>query len=243
MSVKVHELPAFEPSAVLEGFLAHSPESFLAAERSPFFRLMYSAYDSKKSPSMFRATTAEMWRAFFDAHHEKLDSKLSDPSPGVAIHKLDPTRAAVTHGTVVGALNEMFGSVFEMFGLEEYEAAVRGGKVASPMSFLLPPLYALRPDVDELLAVDPMVRLQVIALLQDGFSIGDATLWYTQVRSKRTRQTSYEEDRRRFAALRAVGVPAQEAIDYILRFPNLPVWQMVAAHSEGIPLDYMAEVF
>lgn len=243
MPVKVHELPAFDPSAVLEAFLVHNPESFLAAERSPFFRLMYSAYDSKNSPQMFRATTAEMWRAFFDAHHEKLDSKLSDPSPGVAVHKLDPTRAAVTHGNVVGALNEMFGSVFEMFGLEEYEAAVRGGEIASPMSFILPPLYALRPDVDELLAVDPMVRLQVIALLQDGFDVTDATLWYTQVRSKRSRHASYEDDRRRFAALKAVGVPAQIAIDYILRFPNLPVWQLATAHAEGIPLDYIAEVF
>lgn len=243
MPVKVHELPAFDPSAVLEAFLAHNPASFLAAERSPFFRLMYSAYDSKKSPSLFRAATAQMWRDFFDTHHEVLDSKLSDPSPGTAMHKLDPTRAAVTHGTVVGALNEMFSSVFEMFGLEEYESAVRGGQVASPMSFLLPPLYALRPNVDELLAVDPVVRLQVIALLQDGFGVTDATLWYTQVRSKRSRHSAYDDDRRRFAALRAVGIPAQEAIDYILRFPNLSVWQLVSAHAEGIPLDYIAEVF
>lgn len=243
MPVTVHELPAFKPSAVAEYLLAVSPDAYLAAERSPFFRLMYSAYDSKSSPQVFEKTTAEMWGALFLAHHDELDSKLTDPSPGAALHKLDPMRAAVTHAAVVGALNEMFDSVFEMFGLDEYAAAVRGGTVASPMSVVLPPLYALRPDVDELLAVDPTVRLQVIGLLQDGFSVGDATLWYTQVRSKRGRHSSsYEEDRRRFAVLRRSGVPAQEAIDYILRFPNMPVWKMVTAFREGIPFDYMAEV-
>lgn len=243
MPVKAHEFPVFDPATVLENMLKHSPESYIAAERSSFFRVMYSAHDSRTVSPLNRDITADMWRVFFDTYHRELDSRLEDPAPGIALHKIRPSRVQTTHGAVVGAVNEIVDSVFAMFGLDEYEAAVRQGSVAAPMSAVLPPLYALRPPVEELLTLEPTIRTQVIGLLQDGFGIADAALWYTQVRSRQRAGRAYEEDRRRFAALRKLGVPAPEAVDFILLYPDMPVWQLVTAHRDGVPLEYMTEVF
>lgn len=243
MAVSVFELPLFEPPSVLESILAsETPEMFLKAERSAFFKLMASAYDSKNVLEVFRQENAGMWRVFWEQHHEKLDGMLADPAPGRAIHDIPPARLADAHGQVVTALNEMFDSVFEMFGIAEYEDVVRGGTVAVPMSMLLPPLYVLRPSVEELAAVPPEYRKQVINLLQHGFAVEDALIWYTQVRFKRTRPQAYEQDRRRFAVLRKMGFTAQEGIDFIIRFPDMPVWKMVAYRQDGIPLDYITEM-
>jgi len=243
MAISVFELPLFEPSAVLESILSsETPEMFLEAERSAFFKLMSSAHDSKNVLEVFRQENAGMWRVFWEQHHEKLDGLLTDPAPGRALHNIPRARLADAHGQVIGPLNEMFDSVFEMFGLSEYEDVVRGGAVAVPMSMLLPPLYVLRPCVKELADVPPEYRKQVVNLLQEGFGVEDALLWYTQVRSKRTRPQSYEQDRRRFAALRKVGFTAQEGIDFVIRFPDMPVWKMVAYRQGGIPLDYITEM-
>lgn len=241
MPISAREILPFEPMRVLGRLLARSPELYLAAERSPLFRLLCSAHDPGYN-HVYRDTFAEMWCSLFETHHEALDEKLDDPAPGVALHELPSVGLSDMHATLVGALTEAFDSVFEMFDLAAYEEVTRAGTVAVPLSEVLPPLFAFRPSLDELRSVDPKIRLRVIGLLREGFSVADAVPWYTHVRSQRSGGT-YEVDRQRFAALRKLGVSTDAAVEYVLRFPKVPVEKMASAYRNGVTLEYAAAIF
>ncbi len=242
MPVKTHELPRFLPTFILQRMLKVSPGSYLEAEQSSFFRLMSSAYDPRAGLQLFEETAAEMWRVFWEENHEWLDTLIPDPDPGASLHKLRPENLLIAQGQAIAALGTRFDSAFEMFGLEEYEQVTRGGAAAVPMSVLLPALYSQRPTVAELEAVPREHRNQAISLLQDDFSIDDAYLWNTLYRSQlktgNPKKNTTDQDRERFAALRGLDVPAADAIGYLLHFPEMPVWKMVAVYNSGIPVEY-----
>jgi hypothetical protein len=240
MPIAAHELPKFETTPMLEHIIREAPAEYPAAERSSLFRSFCSFYDGKSTLPVLQMETAAMWFDFWSTHHGELDPLIPDEKPDESLHSLGGVRAAQEN--IVTALNTKFDSVFEMFGLSEYEETARRGTVARPVSLLLAPLYAFRPSVAELEELPAEHRLQVVALLQPGFGTAEAFAWVTRDRSNMRFKHTSEGARQRYGAMLANGVPPQEAIFLVMKFPMLPIWKLLAAYREGIPVDYIAEV-